>query len=155
MIEGEVEEGRTLGHTPVVEAEDISPMANRYHPRGECDRAKPKERNPKVDRDATTVVALPTLGESVLIMNVGTVAGEDTISVYVLGPESITLAGRRAWTAQSRHSLWTRWSEQTRGMYFSEWKTKGESSWGRWKNWRGRYNDMKPQRRSGQPRRKI
>ena len=117
-------EDRTPGHTPVVGAEDISPMANRYHPIGGCDRAKPKERNPKVDRDATTVVALPTLGESVLIMNVGTVAGEDTISVYVLGLESITLAGRRACTAQSRHSLWTRWSDQTRVMYFRGW-------WGR------------------------
>ena len=108
VIEGEVVGGedRTPGHTPVVGAED---------------RAKPKERNPRVDRDATTVVALATLGESVLIMNVGTVAGEDTISVYVLGPESITLAGRRACTAQSRHSLWTRWSDQTRAMYFSEW----------------------------------
>ena len=79
VIEGEVVGGedRTPGHTPVVGAEDISPMATRYHPIGGRDRAKPKARNPKVDRDATTVVALPTLGESVLIMNVGTVAGED------------------------------------------------------------------------------
>ena len=101
VIEGEVVGGedRTPGHTPVVGAEDISPMATRYHPIGGRDRAKPKARNPKVDRDATTVVALGTLGESVLIMNVGTVAGEDAISVYVLGPESITLAGRRACTA--------------------------------------------------------
>ena len=150
VIEGEVVGGedRTPGHTPVVGAEDISPMATRYHPIGGRDRAKPKARNPKVDRDATTVVALATVGESVLIMNVGTVAGEDTISVYVLGPESITLAGRRAWTAQSRHSLWTRWLDQTRAMYFSGW-------WERWKNWRGRYNDMKPRHRSEQPRRKI
>ena len=59
--------------------------------------AKPKEWNPKVDRDATTVVALPTLGESVLIMNVGAVAGEDTISVYVLGPSlSRSQAGEHA-----------------------------------------------------------
>ena len=147
MREGELagEKGRTPGHTPVVGAEVICPMANRYHPIGGCDGAKRKER---VDRDATTVVALATLGESVLIMNVGTVAGEDTISVYVLGPESITLAGRRACTAQSRHSLWTRWSDQTRAMYFSEW-------WGRWKNWRGRYNDMKLRHQSEQPRRKI
>jgi hypothetical protein len=91
VIEGEAagEEDYTPGHTPEVEVEDTSLTASRTHQRGsdKTDQAEQEGRSRKVDRDATVVAALPIYRESAPSANAGTVAGKDTNSGYVPGPE--------------------------------------------------------------------
>ena len=149
VIEGEVVGGedRTPGHTPVVGAEDIpdgeSLPPNRWMRRSQAESEEPEGGQRCYNCGSSGHIRRECPHNE--CWNCGRRGHDQRVCTrprvyHARRPESM----HRPIPAFTVDTL----SDQTRAMYFSEW-------WGRWKNWKGRYNDMKPQRRSGQPRRKI